>query len=45
MVWHDVPEFTLTGSRPVELQIDGEGMGSTTQVVFTSHPAALRVVA
>ena len=45
VVWHDIPEFTLTGSRPVELQIDGEGMGSTTQVVFTSHPAALRVVA
>lgn len=44
-VWHDQPTFTLTASRPVELQIDGEGMGTATEIVFTSHPEALRVVA
>jgi diacylglycerol kinase family enzyme len=44
IVWHDQPAFTLTASRPVELQIDGEGMGAVTEVVFSSHPAALRVV-
>jgi diacylglycerol kinase family enzyme len=45
IVWHDQLSFTLTAARPVELQIDGEGMGATTEVVFTSHPAALAVVA
>ncbi|MBK9738552.1 MAG: diacylglycerol kinase family lipid kinase [Actinobacteria bacterium] len=44
IVWHDEAGFTLTASRPVELQIDGEGLGATTEVVFTSHPDALRVV-
>ena len=45
IVWHDQPTFTLTASRPVELQLDGEGMGQVTEVVFTSHGEALRVVA
>lgn len=44
LVWHDQSGFTLTAHRPVEMQIDGEGMGKTTEVVFTSHPHALRVV-
>jgi diacylglycerol kinase family enzyme len=44
ILWHDQDHFTLTASRPVEFQIDGEGMGPTTEVVFTSHPEALRVV-
>ncbi|MDI1290110.1 MAG: diacylglycerol kinase family protein [bacterium] len=43
--WHDQSTFTISASRPVELQIDGEGMGPTTEVDFSSHPAALRVVA
>lgn len=43
-VWHDQSAFTLTSSRPIEMQIDGEGMGRTTEVAFTSHPGALRVV-
>jgi diacylglycerol kinase family enzyme len=43
ILWHDQPGFTLTATRPVEFQIDGEGMGPTTEVVFTSHPAALTV--
>ena len=42
--WHDQPAFTLTAKRPTALQIDGEGIGPTTEVVFTSHPGALRVV-
>ena len=45
ITWHDQPSFTLTAQRPVALQIDGEGVGDTTEVAFTSHPAALRVVA
>lgn len=44
ILWHGATSFTLRASRPVELQIDGEGMGQTTQVDFASHPAALRVV-
>ncbi len=44
-VWHDQSEFTLTASRPVEFQIDGEGMGSVEEVRFTAHRAALTVVA
>ncbi len=42
--WHDQPGFTLTARRPTALQIDGEGIGTTTEVVFTSQPDALRVV-
>ena len=32
VVWHDEQSFTLTAQRPIELQIDGEGMGTTTEV-------------
>ena len=45
LVWHDQPRFTLRATRPVEFQIDGEGMGPATEVTFTSHPDSLRVVA
>ena len=41
--WHDQAGFTLTAQRPVEFQIDGEGIGTITEAVFASHPAALRV--
>ena len=41
--WHDVPAFTITASRPVEFQIDGEGLGPVSEVAFTAHPQALRV--
>jgi diacylglycerol kinase family enzyme len=44
ILWHDQDRFTLSATRPVELQIDGEGMGQTTEVVFTSHPQAIEVV-
>lgn len=41
--WHDQTGFTLTAQRPVEFQIDGEGIGTITEAVFASHPGALRV--
>lgn len=44
LAWHDQPGFTLTAVRPTALQIDGEGVGEATEVVFASRPAALRVV-
>lgn len=42
--WHDQSGFTIRASRPVAFQIDGEGVGDVTEVVYRSHPAALRVV-
>jgi diacylglycerol kinase family enzyme len=44
VVWHDQNAFSLTALRPIQLQIDGEGVGQTTEVVFSSHPAALGVL-
>ena len=44
VTWHDQDAFTVTADRPMALQIDGEGMGTTTGVRFTAHPEALRVV-
>lgn len=44
IAWHDQRGFTLTALRPTALQIDGEGVGEATEVVFASHPAALTVV-
>jgi diacylglycerol kinase family enzyme len=43
IAWHDQPGFTLTAQRPVQFQIDGEGIGTITEAVFASHPAALAV--
>jgi diacylglycerol kinase family enzyme len=42
---HDVAEFTVTASRPVALQVDGEPLGMRERAVFRSQPRALRVVA
>lgn len=42
--WHDQTEFTLTSQRPIQFQVDGEGLGLVTEVVFHSHAACLRVV-
>ncbi len=44
VTWHDQAAFRVTASRPVSFQIDGEGVGDVTEVAFTSHPEALRVV-
>jgi diacylglycerol kinase family enzyme len=42
--WHDEEAFTVTASRPISAQIDGEGIGTVNSMVFTAHPRALRVV-
>jgi diacylglycerol kinase family enzyme len=41
---HDLPLLTLTASRPVAFQIDGEYMGEVENVCFRALPGALRVV-
>lgn len=44
LMLHDQKEFTIYCHRPTALQVDGEGMGETTEVRFTSYRDALRVV-
>jgi diacylglycerol kinase family enzyme len=41
---HDEPEFTLSSSRPMALQADGEYVGEQDAVRFRSVPHALRVI-
>jgi diacylglycerol kinase family enzyme len=41
---HDLSSFTVTASRPVALQVDGEPLGSRDGASFTSVPDALRIV-
>jgi diacylglycerol kinase family enzyme len=41
---HDLPELTLTATRPVAAQVDGEALGEFLSLTFTSVPDALRVV-
>jgi diacylglycerol kinase family enzyme len=43
--WHDLPELTLTASRPQGWQLDGDHLGTATGLRLRSVPAALRVVA
>jgi diacylglycerol kinase family enzyme len=42
---HDQPEFVISASRPVALQVDGEYVGEHERVTFRAVPDALRVVA
>ncbi|MGY1857799.1 diacylglycerol/lipid kinase family protein [Modestobacter sp. SYSU DS0290] len=42
--WHDLPELTLTATRPQGWQLDGDHLGTTTGLRVRSVPAALRVV-
>lgn len=42
---HDEPDFTVTASRPVALQIDGDYIGTRRSVRFQSVPGALTVIA
>jgi diacylglycerol kinase family enzyme len=42
--WHDLPEVTLTASRPQRWQVDGDSLGTATGLRLRSVPAALRVV-
>jgi len=44
VTWHDQSEFTMTATRPMAFQIDGEGLGEISQVTFRSQPAALTVI-
>jgi diacylglycerol kinase family enzyme len=45
IAYHDQPCITLSASRPVACQIDGEYVGEREIVTFRSVPEALRVVA
>ncbi len=45
VTWHDQSGFLVRASRPVALQIDGEGQGAVTEIAFIAVPEALRVVA
>lgn len=42
---HDQPEFVMSASRPVALQVDGEYVGEHERVTFHSVPGVLRVIA
>ena len=42
--WHDLPEATVTASRPLTWQLDGDRLGTATGLRVRSVPAALRVV-
>ena len=41
---HDVPRLTITADLPLPLQLDGEDLGDSEQVVFRAVPGALEVV-
>jgi diacylglycerol kinase family enzyme len=45
VVRHDLEEFTVTCSRPMPMQVDGESTPEVTTAQFRAVPAALRVVA
>lgn len=44
VVWHDQAAFRVDASPATPLQIDGEALGSVTQVAFTAVPDALVAV-
>lgn len=44
VLWHDQAGFSVTASRPVAMQIDGEGVGTVTSVHFHAVPHALRIL-
>lgn len=41
---HDLDELTVRAAGPTALQVDGDYLGEATEVTFTAHRAALRVV-
>ena len=45
VVSHDLEAFTITCSRPMPMQVDGESTPEVTEAVFVSVPDALRVIA
>jgi diacylglycerol kinase family enzyme len=42
---HDLATFTLTATRPMALQVDGDYVGEAERFVFASVPDALTVIA
>ena len=42
--WHDQAGFSFNSEKPAPIQIDGEGLGTTRDATFTSHPSALLVM-
>ncbi len=44
-VAHDLPRLVVRASRPVALQVDGEGLGEMRQVEVRAVPGALTVLA
>lgn len=43
-VLHDLRAVTLTASRPIAVQVDGESLGEAVRAAFVDQPDALRVV-
>lgn len=43
-VGHDVPELTLSASRPTPVQVDGEGVGMREHLRFVDVPRALQII-
>lgn len=43
-VGHDIPELTLRASRPMPVQIDGEGLGERESLQLIGVPNALRII-
>jgi diacylglycerol kinase family enzyme len=43
--WHDETDFSVTASRPVAVQIDGDYVGTRRRVRFRAVPQALTVIA
>jgi diacylglycerol kinase family enzyme len=41
---HDVAEFTLTASRPIAFQVDGDYLGERESITFRSVPKAVQIV-
>jgi diacylglycerol kinase family enzyme len=41
---HDLHDFTLSATRPLAFQVDGDYLGERECVHFTAHRDALRVV-
>jgi diacylglycerol kinase family enzyme len=43
--WHDRSRYALTSDRPLPLQVDGEFVGHTDELVLRAVPRALTVIA
>lgn len=44
VLWHDQASFSVTASRPMAMQVDGEGIEPVTEARFAAVPRALRVL-